>query len=58
MGKATGFLDYDRKNARVEKPLDRIRHFREFRTPLPWKNSKNREAAAWTAAFPSARMEK
>lgn len=34
MGKATGFLDYKRKNARTEEPLERIRHFREFRTPL------------------------
>lgn len=34
MGKATGFLDYKRKNARAEEPLERIRHFREFRTPL------------------------
>lgn len=34
MGKATGFLDYERKNAKAETPLERIRHFREFRTPL------------------------
>ena len=35
MGKATGFLDFERKNAKVEDPLSRIRHFHEFRTPLP-----------------------
>lgn len=34
MGKATGFLEYDRKNAQVEEPLKRIQHFHEFRTPL------------------------
>ena len=34
MGKATGFLDFERKNAKVEAPLERIRHFNEFRTPL------------------------
>lgn len=34
MGKTTGFLDFQRKNARVEDPLSRIRHFHEFRTPL------------------------
>ncbi len=34
MGKATGFLDYERKNARAQEPLERIRHFREFRVPL------------------------
>ena len=32
MGKATGFLEYERKNAAVEEPLKRIRHFNEFRT--------------------------
>ena len=35
MGKPTGFLDFERKNAKVEDPLTRIRHFHEFRTPLP-----------------------
>lgn len=34
MGKATGFLEFERKNAKAEAPLERIRHFREFRTPL------------------------
>ena len=34
MGKATGFLEYERKNAKAETPLERIRHFGEFRTPL------------------------
>ena len=34
MGKPTGFLEYERKNAKAEAPLERIGHFREFRTPL------------------------
>lgn len=34
MGKATGFLDYERKNAEAQEPLVRIRHFHEFHTPL------------------------
>ena len=34
MGKATGFLEYQRKQADTEKPLKRIRHFGEFRTSL------------------------
>ena len=34
MGKATGFLEYERKNAKAETPLERIRHFGEFRTSL------------------------
>ena len=55
MGKATGFLDFERKNAKVEDPLSRIRHFHEFRTPLRLVNSRSREAAVWSAAFLSAR---
>ena len=33
MGKPTGFLDYERKDAGAEAPLERIRHFNEFHTP-------------------------
>ena len=55
MGKPTGFLDYERKNTKAETPLQRIRHFHEFKTSLPAKNSRNRADAAWTAACRSAR---
>ena len=34
MGKATGFMDYARQDKTAEQPLERIRHFREFHTPL------------------------
>ena len=34
MGKATGFMDYDRCDAECESPKERIKHFREFHTPL------------------------
>lgn len=34
MGKATGFLEYDRKDAISESPKERICHFHEFHTPL------------------------
>ena len=57
MGKATGFLEYERKNAAVEEPLKRIRHFNEFRTPLPLEEQRNREHAVWSVAFLSARTE-
>jgi len=40
VGKPTGFLDYERKNAKVETPLERIRHFHEFRTPLAAKEQQ------------------
>ncbi|MCI6432733.1 MAG: glutamate synthase, partial [Lachnospiraceae bacterium] len=44
MGKATGFLDYERKNAKVEEPLERIRHFNEFRTPLTLEEQQKQGA--------------
>ena len=44
MGKATGFLEYERKNAAVEEPLKRIRHFNEFRTPLPLEEQQKQGA--------------
>ncbi len=34
MGKATGFMDYARQDKMAEQPIDRIRHFNEFHTPL------------------------
>ncbi len=35
MGKPTGFLEYERKGSVAEEPLERIRHFNEFKRPLP-----------------------
>ena len=40
MGKPTGFLDYERKNTKAETPLQRIRHFHEFKTSLPVKEQQ------------------
>ena len=34
MGKPTGFLDYEREDARAESPKERIKHFNEFHIPL------------------------
>ena len=34
MGKATGFLDYDRKENAGQEPLERIKTYREFHTPM------------------------
>ncbi len=47
MGKATGFLEYERKNAAVEEPLKRIRHFNEFRTPLPLEEQQKTGSALY-----------
>lgn len=35
MGKATGFMDYQRATSKSEQPKDRIKHFNEFHTHLP-----------------------
>jgi len=34
MGKPTGFMEYDREVSLSEEPLERIKHFNEFHTPL------------------------
>ena len=34
MGKPTGFMDYARQDKTAEEPIERIRHFNEFHTPL------------------------
>ena len=34
MGKPTGFMEYERKNNPAVTPLERIKNFREFHTPL------------------------
>ena len=52
MGKATGFLEYDRKNAKVEAPLTRIRHFREFRTPLSLKEQQEQGGRCMECGVP------
>lgn len=52
MGKATGFLDFERKNAKTEEPLERIRHFREFRTPLPLKEQQKQGGRCMECGVP------
>ena len=52
MGKATGFWEYERKNAAVEEPLKRIRHFNEFRTPLPLEEQQKQGARCMECGVP------
>ena len=40
MGKATGFLDYERQDKKAESPKERICHFREFHEPLTEEEQK------------------
>ena len=54
MGKPTGFLEYERVEAKAVSPKERIKNFNEFHTPLSEAEQRNRAHAAWTAAFRSA----
>ncbi|SFI15658.1 glutamate synthase (NADPH/NADH) small chain [Pseudobutyrivibrio sp. OR37] len=44
MGKSTGFLEYERVEEVAVSPLERIKNFNEFHTPLP-KEERERQAA-------------
>lgn len=39
MGKPTGFIDYEREDAKAIEPKERIKNFKEFHIPLPWKTA-------------------
>ena len=52
MGKPTGFLEYERKNAKVAKPLERIKNFNEFRTPLSVKEQQQQGARCMECGIP------
>lgn len=52
MGKPTGFLEYDRKDAKHEEPLERIRHFREFKKPLSLEEQKLQGARCMECGVP------
>ena len=52
MGKPTGFLEYDRKEAKHEEPLERIRHFREFKKPLSLEEQKLQGARCMACGVP------
>ena len=54
MGKPTGFLEFDRKEAVHKEPLERIRDFQEFKKPLSLKEQQKQAPAVWSAACPSA----
>lgn len=52
MGKPTGFLEYDRKEAVGETPLERIKHFNEFHTPLSKKEQELQGARCMNCGVP------
>ena len=52
MGKATGFMDYDRRDAECESPKERIKHFREFHTPLSKEEQEIQGARCMACGVP------
>lgn len=52
MGKSTGFLEYERKDAKQEDPLVRIRNFKEFKKPLPLEEQQKQGARCMDCGVP------
>ena len=52
MGKPTGFLEYNRENARMEEPKERIKHFREFKKYLSREEQQKQGARCMECGIP------
>lgn len=52
MGKVSGFKEIDRKDAKYEAPEKRIKHFRDFITPLGEKEVKDQGARCMDCGVP------
>ena len=52
MGKPTGFMEYDRKNETAQEPLERIKHFNEFHTPMSEKDRREQAARCMDCGVP------
>lgn len=52
MGKPTGFLEYERVDSECTAPLERIKHFQEFHTPLPLEKQKLQGARCMACGVP------
>lgn len=52
MGKATGFLEYERKSAEAAEPKERIKNFLEFHTMLPPEEQQKQGARCMECGVP------
>lgn len=52
MGKPTGFLDYERQDAEAVEPLQRIKNFNEFHTPLTMEEQEEQGARCMACGVP------
>ena len=57
MGKATGFLEYERVENPGQEPLERIKTYREFHTPLNPEERQKQGARCMDCGVHSVRME-
>ena len=52
MGKPTGFLEYDRVHGKAAEPLERIKNFNEFHTPLTEEQQRKQGARCMECGVP------
>ena len=52
MGKATGFLDYERKDSMAVQPTERIKNFNEFHSPLAEEQRREQGARCMDCGVP------
>ncbi|MBE5916926.1 MAG: glutamate synthase subunit beta [Pseudobutyrivibrio ruminis] len=52
MGKPTGFLEYERVEAKATSPLERIKNFNEFHTPLSKEEQQKQGARCMDCGVP------
>lgn len=52
MGKATGFMEYERKESAAIKPKERIKNFDEFHTPLSLEKQRTQAARCMDCGVP------
>lgn len=52
MGKPTGFLDYDREDAKASSPKERIKNFNEFHEHLSEEKQKCQAARCMDCGVP------
>ena len=52
MGKPTGFLEYTRRGTRPSRPLERIRHWEEFHSPLAGRTARRQGGRCMDCGVP------
>lgn len=52
MGKVTGFLEIDRRDAKYQPAADRIRHYREFTLPMDGRDVREQAARCMNCGIP------